>query len=320
MHYAISHPPPTFDVPAIRIMLAPALAFATPRKLPKVKQISGRVVVLDVAFAGIGSGFEKVTKPFIDGLGERLRGWIDHHDHEEHARYAGDPRFVLAKKSEHGACPEMIDRALVERIGPIDTIVCHTDFDGLASAAKWMRNGEEPYPGCDDDARAIDTRIGKPSAVADRMDRALRARHHDAGLFGIVVRHLATGLRDSSLWATIDAAGAELIPVEQETRKAARAYERIPPGVALVDVTSGYGKIDKTLLLLLGQERERVSVVVDRDSVSVAARFDSGLNFLELFGLSGGMPTRVSLPRQKLGEMLTALGVEKDAAARYDSA
>lgn len=214
----------------------------------------------------------------------------------------------------------MIDRALVERIGPIDTIVCHTDFDGLASAAKWMRNGEEPYPGCDDDARAIDTRIGKPSAVADRMDRALRARHHDAGLFGIVVRHLATGLSDASLWGPIDAAGAELIPVEQETRKAARSYERIPPGVALVDVSSGYGKIDKTLLLLLGQERERVSVVVDRDSVSVAARFDSGLNFLELFGLSGGMPTRVSLPRQKLGEMLTALGVEKDAAARYDSA
>lgn len=275
--------------------------------------------MLDVAFAGIGAGFDKVTLPFIDGLGERLRGWIDHHDHEEHARYANDPRFVLAKKSEHGACPEMIDRALVERIGPVDTIVCHTDFDGLASAAKWIRNGEEPYPGCDDDARAIDTRIGKPSAVADRMDRALRARHHDAGLFGIVVRHLATGLADASLWQTIDAAGAELIPVEQETRKAARAYERLPPGVALVDVSSGYGKIDKTLLLLLGQERERVSVVVDRDSVSVAARFDSGLNFLELFGLSGGMPTRVSLPRAKLGDMLTALGVEADTAARFAS-
>lgn len=300
-------------------MLTPQLAFATPRKLPKPKQLSGRVVVLDVAFAGIGAGFEKVTKPFIDGLGERLCGWIDHHDHEEHARYKGDPRFVLAKKSEHGACPEMIDRALVERIGPVDTIVCHTDFDGLASAAKWMRQGEEPYPGCDDDARAIDTRIGKPSAIADRMDRALRARPHDAGLFGIVVRHLATGLSDPSLWAPIDAAGAELIPVEQETRKAARSYERIPPGVAVVDVSSGYGKIDKTLLLLLGQERERVSIVIDRDSVSVAARFDSGLNFLELFGLSGGMPTRVSLPRAKLGEMLAALGVEANTAARFRS-
>ena len=53
---------------------------------------------------------------------------------------------------------------------------------------------------------------------------------------------------------------------------------------------------DKTLLLLLGQEREPVSIVVDRDSVSVAARFDSGLNFVERFGLAGGMPTRVSLP------------------------
>jgi hypothetical protein len=298
-------------------MLAPALAFATPRKLPKPKQLSGRVVVLDVAFAGIGSGFEKVTKPFIDGLGDRLRGWIDHHDHDEHARYSKDPRFVLAKKSEHGACPEMITPALVERIGPVDTIVCHTDFDGLASAAKWMRSGVEPYPGCDDDARAIDTRLGKPSAIADRMDRALRARHHDAGLFGIIVRHLASGLSDASLWEPIDAAGAELIAVEQETRKAARGYERIPPGVALVDVSDGFGKIDKTLLLLLGQEREPVSVVVDRASVSVAARFDSGLNFLQMFGLQGGMPTRVSLPRAKLGEILTALGVGIEDAQRY---
>ncbi len=298
-------------------MLPPALAFATPRKLPKVKQLSGRVVVLDVAFAGIGSGFEKVTLPFIEGLGERLRGWIDHHDHDQHTRYASDPRFVLAKKSEHGACPEMITPEIVERIGPVDTVVCHTDFDGLASAAKWILRGVEPYPGCDDDARAIDTRLGKPSAVADRIDRALRARHNDAGLFGLVVRHLVSGLSDASLWEPIDQAGAELIPVEQETRKAARSYQRLPPGVAVVDVSSGYGKVDKTLLLLLGQEREAVSVVVDRDSVSIAARFDSGKNFLEMFGLSGGMPTRVSLPRARLDEILSALGVESTLRERY---
>jgi hypothetical protein len=299
-------------------MQNPALCFSTPRKLPKPVQLEGRVVVLDVAFAGLGNGFEKVTLPFIEGLGERLRGWIDHHDHDEHPRFAADPRFVLAKKSEHGACPEMIDPALVARIGRVETVVCHTDFDGLASAAKWMRDGVEPYSGCDDDARAIDTRLGKPSPVAERIDRALRARPGDAGLFGVVVRHLARGLEDAGLWVPIDAAAAELVPVEKETRRAAQGYERLPPGVAIVDVTSGFGRVDKTLLLLMGQEREPVSVVLDKENVAIAARFDSGINFLQLFGLAGGMPTRVSLPRKKLGEALAALGVDRDAAARFE--
>src|SRR5262249_26243813 len=157
---------------------------------------------------------------------------------------------------------------LVERAGRIDTVVCHTDFDGLASAAKWMRGGVEPYPGCDDDARAIDTRIGTPSAIGERLDRALRARFRDQGLFGVIVRHLVSGLADAALWQPIDAAAEELIPVERETRRAAQTYKRLPPGVAYVDVSDGYSRVDKTLLLLLGQEREPVSVVVDRENVS----------------------------------------------------
>jgi hypothetical protein len=83
--------------------------------------------------------------------------------------------------------------------------------------------------------------------------------------------------------------------------------------VALVDVSTGFGPLDKTLLLLLGQEREPVSVVLDRDNVTIAARFDSGLNFLELLNLSGGMPTRVSLPRKREAEVLQALGVDLDS-------
>jgi hypothetical protein len=289
------------------------LAFGTPRKLPKPEALSGRVGVLDIAFAGVGGksgSFDSVTLPFIEGLGERLRIWVDHHDHDEHARYRNDARFVLSTKAEHGACPEMIDAALVERVGPLDTIVCHTDFDGLASAAKWMRGGVEPYPGCDDDARAIDTRMGTPSATAGRMDRALRGRPTDHGLYGVIVRHLAGGLSDPSLWEPIDRAAEELVPVERETRRAAQGYRRLPPGVAFVDVTDGFSRIDKTLLLLLGQEREPVSVVLDRNNVSVAARFDSGINFIELLGLEGGMPTRVSLPRKRLGELLLRLRVD----------
>src|ERR1700722_6695827 len=119
----------------------PELAFATPRKLPRPKELRGRVVVLDVAFASeaSGGGFDKITRPFIDGLGPRLAAWVDHHDHKLHAAYANDPRFVLSTKAEHGACPEMVTPELVARVGQVETVVCHTDFDGLMSAAKWIR-------------------------------------------------------------------------------------------------------------------------------------------------------------------------------------
>jgi hypothetical protein len=304
-------------------MPQPDLAFTTPRKLPKPRELRGRVVVLDVAFASeaSGGGFDKITRPFIEGLGTRLAAWVDHHDSAEHARYAADERFVLCTKAEHGACPEMITPELVSRIGAVETIVCHTDFDGLASAAKWVRGGVEAYPGADADAWAIDTRLRKPGPIGERFDRALRARPHDFGLFGLAVRHLATGLSDPSLWDAVDSAAAELLPIEIETRRMAERYVRVPPGVAIVDMTpdprgAPGPRIDKTQLLMIGQEREPVSVVIDRDTVTVAARFDSGLNFLKLLGLSGGMPTRVSVPKSRLEDLFAALGVAPDAFPR----
>ncbi|HMJ56645.1 MAG TPA: hypothetical protein VK540_31470 [Polyangiaceae bacterium] len=315
--------PPSEVPPSARSgrSLGKELAFATPRKLPKAPELRGRVVVLDVAFASeaSGGGFDKITRPFIEGLGARLAMWVDHHDSAEHARFAGDPRFFLATKAEHGACPEMVTPDLVARAGQVDTIVCHTDFDGLASAAKWIRGGIEPYANADDDAWAIDTRLKRPGPIGERLDRALRARPSDHGLFGLVVRHLSSGLADASLWSIIDAAAAELVPIEAETRRVAEWYVRISPGVALVDVSSASppnatpSRIDKTQLLLLGQEKEAVSVVIDRDTITVAARFDSGKNFLKLFGLSGGMPTRVSVPKSRLREVLLALGVAPEA-------
>src|SRR5690606_19957634 len=147
---------------------------------------------VDIAFAAEGGGrrnaFEHTTLKFIDELGDRLAAWVDHHDSKHHARYADDPRFILATKAQHGACPEMVTPAVVAAAGSVDCIVCHTDFDGLASAAKWILGGEEPYAGCDDDARAIDTRVGFPGEAAARMDRALRARSRDETLMHAVVR------------------------------------------------------------------------------------------------------------------------------------
>jgi hypothetical protein len=288
----------------------PELAFATPRKLPRAAELRGRVVVVDVAFASeaSGGGFEKLTKPFIDGLGDRLAAWVDHHDHVLHAKYAADPRFILATKAEHGACPEMVTPEIVARVGSVDTIVCHTDFDGLCSAAKWICGGREPYPGADDDARAIDTRMGTPSPVAERIDRALRGKPRDMALLGIIVRHLVAGLSDAALWTTIDEAASKLVSLEGEARKLAERYRKLDLGTktaVFLDATAAHGKYDKTLLLLLGQKRATVSIVLDRDTITLAAPFDSGVNFLSLLGLSGGMPTLVSIPKT---EMTTALG------------
>jgi len=291
------------------------VAFGTPRKLPKASQLKGRVAVLDIAFAGAeGGGFDKVTRPLIEGLGERLAVWVDHHDHERHAQYAGDARFVLATKAQHGACPEMIEPDLVQRVGPVDCILCHSDFDGMASAAKWLRDGHEPYPGCDRDAHAVDTRTGTPSDTGALFDRAIRARPRDEALHQLIVRVLAGGLADQEGLGRVRAAADELVPIERETRRAAQAYRRYPRrsggGVALVNIEKGYLALDKTGLLLLGQELEVVSIVVDKQTVTVAAAFNSGLNFLHLFGLDGGMPTRVSVSRSRLSDVLDLLGVD----------
>ena len=317
---------------SVQLMTRAELAFASPRKLPKPSTLTFRVVVLDVAFASeaSGGGFEKITKPFIDGLGPRLAAWIDHHDHLMHTQYATDPRFVLTTKAEHGACPEMVTPELCERIGKVDTIVCHTDFDGLCSAAKWMRGGTEPYAGADDDARAIDTRLGTPSITARRFDRAIRARPRDNALLGLIVRHLASGLADDSLWSTIDEAGKELEAVEKATLELSRGYVRVDvprpkvagvTSIAFLDV-SPHGdsakrtRYDKTSLLLKGQERAAIALLVDGETLTLAAPFNSGINFLELLGLSGGMPTLVSVNSERLDEIAGLLGI---SSAELDS-
>lgn len=285
----------------------PALAFLTPRTLPRAATLSGRVAVLDVAFAaeGGGSSFEKVTRPFIDALGARLCAWVDHHDHERHADYAHDPRFLLRTKAQHGACPEMVTPELVARLGPADTVAMHLDLDGLYAGAKWIRGGREIYPGADDDARAVDTRRGTPGPTADRIDRALRARFRDDALKRRIVHYLVGGARDPDAWADIDAAAKLIDPLLDEARRHAERY-RVDGQVAYVRVDSPV-PYDKTELLLLGQQRARIAIVHASGSLSIAADFESGLDFVTMFGLGGGMPTRVSVPESRLQEVLDRL-------------
>jgi len=287
----------------------PYLAYGTPRKLPKPDSLPGRVVVLDVAFAANagGASYEKTTLPFIRGLGSRLAMWVDHHDHDRHSDYADDPRFILRTKAQHGACPEMVTPARVVAAGPVDTVCCHSDFDGLCSAAKWIRGGIEPYEGADDDARAIDTRLGEPSERARVLDRALRARPHDEALRGLIVRYLADGARDAAMYREFQGAAEALRAMERESKRLAAKYE-VRGDLAICDARRRDGPYDKTELLLIGQQLAPISLVHDETTVTVAARFDSGIDLVSALGLNGGMPTRVSVAAKRLDEVLAILG------------
>lgn len=287
----------------------PQLVFASPRALPRADRLQGRVVVLDVAFAAtIGStvSFDLVTRPFLDGLGARLAAWVDHHDHEKHAAFAHDPRFVLATKAQHGACPEMVTPELVRQTGPIDCICTHVDLDGLYAAAKWILGGAQPYPGADDDARAVDTRVGSPGPIAARIDRALRAKFRDDQLKRGVVQFLVGGMQPGVHDDVIAEAAAEFEQRDAVTRELARRFT-IRGRVAVVDTAGAQGAFDKTDLLLAGQARAPVSIVRDSGMLTIAAAFDSGWDFVELFGIGGGMPTRVTIPEQRLDSVIARI-------------
>ena len=296
-------------LPRPPVSAPPRFAFLTPRTLPPAERLAGRVAVLDVAFAseGGGSSFEKTTLPFINGLGSRLAAWVDHHDHERHVDYRDDARFVLSTKAEHGACPEMVTPAVVQAAGPVDTVAVHLDLDGLYSGAKWVLGGVEPYEGADADARAVDTRRGTPGPIATRIDRALRARFRDETLKHRVVQFLVAHAHAPVLWDEIEIAAREIDPLLDESRRLAGKFE-LRDGVAYVEARGQ--PYDKTELLLLGQERAPVSVVRDAGSLTIAADFESGFDFVRLFHLGGGMPTRVTVPEARHAEVMGKLAAE----------
>lgn len=145
------------------------------------------------------------------------------------------------------------------------------------------------------------------------MDRALRGRPRDEKLRAIVVDYLVGGLRDADARATIDEASDEFALHEERAHELAKSYV-IEGAIAYVDA-SGFaqrvGAYDKTLALLLGQERAVVSVVYDEQTVTMAAGFDSGVNLLTIMGIDGGMPTRVSVQRARLSEVRAKLAQVK---------
>jgi hypothetical protein len=65
---------------------------------------------------------------------------------------------------------------------------------------------------------------------------------------------------------------------------------------------------DKTTLLMIGQQQAAIAVVCDPTTVTVATRFDSGINLLKILDLQGGMPTVVSLAVKDFERVVERLG------------
>ncbi|MFA0781639.1 Cas10/Cmr2 second palm domain-containing protein [Fervidibacter sacchari] len=278
------------------------------------QKLQGRVVVLDVAFCADTprSSFATTTLPFIQALGERLVLWVDHHEHERHTDFFSDSRFVLSSREQHPAVPEMITPDMVQSAGQVDTIVAHGDFDGIMAAAKWLLGGEEPYPGADEDARAIDSRKVEPSEIGKLIEMALKAKRSDDAFRHLVLRYLVSRCQDKEAEALIQQAAEEYRSIMERTMQWAQRYQVDRP-LAIVDIREEQEPIDLTLLLLEGQKLAPIAIVRSRNlktgepQLTIAAATDSGYDFVKLFDLKGGMPTRVTLPEERYFEAIAKL-------------
>lgn len=292
-------------------MIDAEVFFAAPFRLPDPGELGSAVVVLDIGFCADqgGRSYESVTEPFIVGLGERLKLWIDHHTHQRHVDFVDDPRFVLMPREDHPACPELVTPERVEQAGVVDTIVCHSDFDGIASAAKFLRGGQEPYLGCDADARAIDSLVGLASRRAQRLASALAIRH-DEPMLRMVLSSLVRSIEPPAVASAIDEAAAKFAQRLERTKRAVAEGERL--GAAwMVDVRRSKRKIDRTQALLLAQERALYGLFLGQDGrLSLATPMQNPVDLTEAFAMRGGMRNRITLPLERLPEVLAFLELQ----------
>ena len=84
-----------------------------------------------------------------------------------------------------------------------------------------------------------------------------------------------------------------------------------------VDTAGASGLFDKTDLLLAGQQKAAVSIVRDSGMLTIAASFESGWDFVALFELGGGMPTRVTIPEVKVDQVIAKINDAPEPTPRH---
>lgn len=222
----------------------------------------GPFCMLDVAFAG-GAASEH-THDFIRKAGDRLRLWVDHHEHPQSwPRVAGDDRFVLVPSRLAHACPELVTPEVVQRAGPVDYVLAHHDFDGLMSAVRFINGGVEPYPGADEDARAADSpgRGHVMSARAERLVGALSeagAELEEAAFvefYRAVVDSLLRGEEPPALREQIDHLAADARMVLERAARLAETRKIEAPGVSVLRLEAQLdGRMRRAVLSILESE------------------------------------------------------------------
>ena len=110
-------------------------------------------------------------------------------------------------------------------------------------------------------------------------------------------------------------AAAEFDRRDARTQELARRFT-IRGRVAVVDTQGAQGEFDKTDLLLAGQAKAPVAIVRDSGMLTIAAGFQSGWDFVQLFELGGGMPTRVTIPEQKLDDVIAKINAAPEPTPR----
>lgn len=262
---------------------------------------AGRVVVIDVAFAA-GAQWKSKTMKVIDALGDRLVLWIDHHEHKEGwAAFRDDPRFVLVPNKVAHACPELVTPERVAGAGRVDVILAHADFDGAVAAAKWLNGGVEPWPGADEDARAVDS-PGRGHALGERGARIAWAfdeasvaykQQREHALLARVTRAMVADEHDPGLDEELDTLAKAARAAEQAARaQAARAGALVAPGLFLVRVEERPDNRTRRNLLLYAEQHALIGALLEPDPQGghwlIAATFDERLDLGDVEAFEGG--------------------------------
>jgi len=283
--------------------MIPIVWVTHPRHMPKPK--AQKAVVLDVAFAA-GKQYNSKTRPFLDKLGDNLVRWVDHHLHKEGwADVEGDRRFVLVPNKIAHACPELVTPELIAEaeadVGKPEVLYAHCDFDGLLSAVKWRLGGKEPWPGADEDARAIDS-PGRGHTLTEtglriswaideasaRYDRRERVRLMTDVADAISSGEWSIGLEDEV--RTLSEAG---LKAEDDARAMAEKLgSRCSDHVFCVRVDEKLQNRVRRLLLIYAEEQAPVGALYEPDPGGgawvYAATFDERLDLEEVEGFAGG--------------------------------
>ena len=155
--------------------------------------------------------------------------------------------------------------------------------------------------------RELQRYFADPDGVLDALRETLRVSGRDEAFCERVVRWLTDMPEAPEARGFLDEAAGAYAPVEARTAALAARYV-VRDGAAWCELADETPRdFDKTELLLAGQRLATVAVVVDAQNVTLAAPFDSGVNFLTMLGIDGGMPTVVSVPRGRLDEVRAAL-------------